>query len=152
MPSTAGRPATRAARSSVRPAITMPTSSCSAHTTTAASGACSAPTRPPRSSVSSARARSSWSERGERSEALRFLAYEWTFLRVFWAMLAFFALLIVVWLIVLVLYDNFARHDPSGLAKAGWTVLVIALPFIGVLIYMIARPGTADRDFSGGGV
>jgi hypothetical protein len=67
-------------------------------------------------------------------------------------MLAFFAMLIVVWLIVLVLYDNFARHDHSGWAKAGWTVLVIALPFIGVLIYMIARPATADRDFSGGGV
>jgi Phospholipase_D-nuclease N-terminal len=81
-----------------------------------------------------------------------FLAYEWTFLRVFWAMLAFFAWLIVVWLIVMILYDNFARHDHSGWAKAGWTILVIFLPLIGVLIYMIARPATADRAMSGGGV
>jgi len=80
------------------------------------------------------------------------LSYEWTFLRVFWAMLAFFAFVIVVWLIVMVLYDNFARHDHSGAAKAGWTILVIFLPFIGVLIYLIARPRTADRRRSGGGV
>ena len=80
------------------------------------------------------------------------LAYEWTFLRVFWGMLAFFAFLILVWLIVMVLYDNFARHDHSGWAKAGWTLLVIFLPLIGVLIYMIARPATADRAWSGGGL
>jgi hypothetical protein len=80
------------------------------------------------------------------------LAYEWTFLRVFWGMLAFFAFLIAVWLIVMVLYDNFARNDHSGWAKAGWTVVVIFVPLVGVLAYMIARPSTADRDFSGGGV
>jgi Phospholipase_D-nuclease N-terminal len=65
-------------------------------------------------------------------------------------MLVFFAWLIFLWLVVLVLYDNFARGDHSGWAKAGWTVLVIFLPFIGVLIYMIARPATADRPMSGG--
>jgi predicted membrane channel-forming protein YqfA (hemolysin III family) len=81
-----------------------------------------------------------------------YLAYEWTFLKVFWAMLAFFAFLIFVWLVVMVLYDNFARHDHSGAAKAGWTILVLVLPFIGVLVYIMARPGTADRPFSGGGV
>jgi hypothetical protein len=67
-------------------------------------------------------------------------------------MLVFFAWLIFIWLVVMVLYDNFARHDHSGLAKAGWTALVIFLPFIGVLVYMIARPATADRAMSGGGV
>ena len=81
-----------------------------------------------------------------------FLAYEWTFLRVFWAMLVFFAFLIFVWLVVLVLWDNFARHDHSGWAKAGWTVFVIFVPLIGVLVYMIARPATADRAMSVRGV
>ena len=80
------------------------------------------------------------------------LAYEWTFLSVFWGMFVFFAWVIFIWLAVMILYDNFARHDHSGWAKAGWTILVLFLPFIGVLIYMIARPSTADRDFSGGGV
>ena len=98
-------------------------------------------------------AKPSWSRRsgGESSiqrrkeAALSFLAYEWTFLRVFWAMLVFFAFLIFVWLVVTVLWDNFTRHDHSGWAKAGWTVLVIFLPLIGVLLYMILRPSTADR-------
>ena len=80
------------------------------------------------------------------------LAYEWTFLSVFWSMLVFFAWLIFIWLAVMILYDNFAQHDHSGWAKAAWTILVLFLPFVGVLIYMIARPSTADRDFSGGGV
>jgi hypothetical protein len=67
-------------------------------------------------------------------------------------MLVFFAGLIFIWLVVMILYDNFARHDHSGVAKAAWTILVIFLPFAGVLIYLIARPATADRSFSGGGV
>jgi predicted membrane channel-forming protein YqfA (hemolysin III family) len=67
-------------------------------------------------------------------------------------MLAFFAFLILLWLVVTILYDNFARNDHSGWAKAGWTALVLFLPFVGVLIYLIARPATADRDLSGGGV
>jgi predicted membrane channel-forming protein YqfA (hemolysin III family) len=80
------------------------------------------------------------------------LAYEWTFLRVFWGMLAFFAFLIVLWFAVMMLYDNFARNDHSGWAKAAWTVLILFLPLVGSLIYLIARPRTADRDLSGGGV
>jgi len=42
--------------------------------------------------------------------------------------------------VIMVLIDNFSRHDHSGLAKAGWTLFLIALPLIGVLTYMIARP------------
>ena len=40
----------------------------------------------------------------------------------------------------MILSDNFRRRDHSGLAKAGWTLLVIFLPLIGVLFYMITRP------------
>jgi len=32
------------------------------------------------------------------------------------------------------------KTNVSGWAKAGWTVFVIALPLLGVLVYMIARP------------
>lgn len=66
-------------------------------------------------------------------------------------MLVFFAWLIFIYLVVMVLWDNFKRHDHSGWAKAGWTILVIFLPFIGVLIYMIARPATADGAMRGTG-
>jgi hypothetical protein len=57
-----------------------------------------------------------------------------------WTMFIFFAWVIWIWLLILVLSDNFRRRDHSGWAKAGWTLLVIFLPLIGVLIYMITRP------------
>ena len=42
--------------------------------------------------------------------------------------------------------DMFSRHDLSGWAKAAWAVLVIVLPFLGVLIYLIANgQGMAER-------
>ena len=62
------------------------------------------------------------------------------FLDIMWTMFIFFAWVIWIWLLILVLTDNFRRRDHSGLAKAGWTLLVIFLPLIGVLIYMITRP------------
>ena len=42
------------------------------------------------------------------------LAYEWTFLSVFWSMLVFFAWLIFIWLAVMILYDNFAGTTTPG--------------------------------------
>jgi phospholipase D-like protein len=62
------------------------------------------------------------------------------FLDIFWTMTIFFAWVIWIYLLILVLTDNFRRRDHSGLAKAGWTLLVIFVPLIGVLIYMITRP------------
>jgi hypothetical protein len=49
---------------------------------------------------------------------------------------------IFVYLLILVLADNFRRTDQTGWAKAGWTLFVIFLPLFGVLVYMIARPNT----------
>ena len=63
--------------------------------------------------------------------------------QVFWSMLWFFLFFIWIWLLIMVLADNFRRHDHSGLAKAGWTLFVIFLPLIGVLVYMIVRPAQA---------
>jgi phospholipase D-like protein len=62
------------------------------------------------------------------------------FLDIMWTMFIFFAWVIWIWLLILVLSDNFRRRDHSGWAKAGWTLLVIFLPLIGVLTYMITRP------------
>jgi len=63
-----------------------------------------------------------------------------------WTMFIFFAWVIYIWLIIMVLGDNFRRSDHSGGAKAGWTVLIIFAPLLGILIYMIARPKTADAQ------
>ena len=61
-------------------------------------------------------------------------------LDVFWTMLIFFAFVIWIYLLFMVLADNFKRRDLSGAAKAGWTLFVIFLPLLGVLVYMIVRP------------
>ena len=65
---------------------------------------------------------------------------DYPFLDIFWTMLIFFAWVIWIWLLIMVLADNFARRDHSGWAKAGWTLFVIFTPLLGVLVYMIARP------------
>jgi hypothetical protein len=68
------------------------------------------------------------------------LAYSYPILGVFWSMLIFFGFLLVIWVVIWCFVDDFRRSDHSGLAKAGWAVLIIFLPLFGALIYMIARP------------
>lgn len=62
-------------------------------------------------------------------------------LSVFLYMLWFF--LFVMWLFLLfaVITDIFRSHDLSGWGKAGWTVLILVLPLVGVLAYLIIRGG-----------
>ena len=61
-------------------------------------------------------------------------------------MVVFFAFVIWVWLLITVFADIFRRHDLSGWGKAGWTVLLIVLPYLGVFIYLIANSqGMAER-------
>jgi hypothetical protein len=43
------------------------------------------------------------------------------------------------WLLITVFSDLFRRHDISGWGKAGWSLLVIVLPYLGVFIYLIAQ-------------
>ena len=68
------------------------------------------------------------------------LGDSYPFLDIFWTMCIFFAWVIWVSLVIMVLLENFRRRDHSGWAKAGWTLFVIFVPLIGVLTYMIARP------------
>jgi hypothetical protein len=37
------------------------------------------------------------------------------------------------------LFDMFGDHTLSGWGKAGWTILLIFIPWLGALIYLIAR-------------
>ena len=64
----------------------------------------------------------------------------------FWAMLWFFLFFAWIWLLIRIFADIF-RSDTSGWVKAGWTIFVIFLPFLGVLVYLIAQGGNmAQRD------
>jgi hypothetical protein len=65
-------------------------------------------------------------------------------LDVFLTMLWYFVWFLWIFLVATVLADVFRSRDLSGPAKAGWTVLVVVLPFAGVLIYLISR---GDRMF-----
>src|SRR5947208_4336429 len=56
-----------------------------------------------------------------------------------WSMFVFFMWILWFWLLFTVFGDLFSRHDISGWAKAGWSVFVIILPFLGVFIYLIAE-------------
>jgi Phospholipase_D-nuclease N-terminal len=75
------------------------------------------------------------------------LANTYPFLSVFWYMLLFFAFIIWIWLLITVFVDIFRRHDASGWVKALWIIFIIILPYLGVLIYIIAEhKGMADRN------
>jgi hypothetical protein len=56
-----------------------------------------------------------------------------------WVMLMWFLLFAWILVIVGVVTDIFRSHDLSGGAKAGWLLLVIVIPWLGVVIYLIAR-------------
>jgi hypothetical protein len=58
---------------------------------------------------------------------------------VMWTMFVFFAWILFFWMLFGVFGDLFGRHDISGWAKAGWTILVIILPYLGIFIYLIAN-------------
>jgi hypothetical protein len=69
------------------------------------------------------------------------------FLNIFWTILIFFAWVAWIWIAITVLIDLFRRRDIGGWAKALWVVFVIVLPFLGVLIYLIAyHDGMAERS------
>jgi len=63
-----------------------------------------------------------------------------------WTMFVFFAWVIWIWLLFTIFADLFRRHDTSGWSKAGWTLLLLCLPFVGVMIYLIVESkGMAER-------
>jgi hypothetical protein len=73
------------------------------------------------------------------------LAYDYPLLGVFWTMLWFFLFFIWIWILIAVFADLFRSHDIGGFAKALWVIFIIILPFLGVLIYLIARGGSMQR-------
>jgi ABC-type multidrug transport system fused ATPase/permease subunit len=77
--------------------------------------------------------------------AQTYLAYDYPLLSVFWSMLLFF--LWIMWFVLLfrIITDIFRDDAMSGWAKAGWMVLTILLPFLGVFIYVIARGKNMGR-------
>jgi Phospholipase_D-nuclease N-terminal len=75
------------------------------------------------------------------------VAADYPFLDVFWTIIIFFCWVCWIWIVIIVFVDLFRRHDVGGWGKAGWVVFVIVLPFLGVLIYLIAQhDGMRERS------
>jgi hypothetical protein len=85
-------------------------------------------------------------QRAFGGEPVPVIASSYPFLNILWSTLIFFAWVIFIWIAITVLIDVFRRHDISGWGKAGWVILVVIFPWIGVLIYLIANhDGMAER-------
>ena len=69
------------------------------------------------------------------------LATDYPVLDLFLTMLYFFLFFIWIWLLIMVFFDIFRSHDMGGGAKALWVIFIIILPYLGVLVYLIARGG-----------
>ena len=74
------------------------------------------------------------------------LATDWNFGSVLWVMLEFFFLFMAIWIFIMVFGDIFRRRDLSGWAKGGWVILIFIVPFLGAIIYLIARPKMTEQD------
>jgi hypothetical protein len=80
-------------------------------------------------------------------EPLLISASSYPFLNVFWDILIIFAWILFIWVAIICFTDIFRRRDISGWAKAGWIILIVILPWIGILIYLIANhDGMAERS------
>jgi Phospholipase_D-nuclease N-terminal/Short C-terminal domain len=75
------------------------------------------------------------------------MAADYPFLDVLWTMIIFFCWVAWIWILITVFSDVFRRDDIGGWGKAGWVVFTIVLPFLGVLIYLIAQhDGMRERS------
>jgi hypothetical protein len=59
--------------------------------------------------------------------------------------LEFFLFVAWIWILFAVISDLFRDHEMSGGGKAIWIIFLVFIPFLGVLVYLIAR-GHGMRD------
>ena len=72
---------------------------------------------------------------------------DFPFLEFLWSMILFFAWVAWIWIAITCFADIFRRHDIGGGNKALWIVFIILIPFLGVLVYLIAQhDGLRERN------
>jgi hypothetical protein len=67
-------------------------------------------------------------------------------LQFFWYMVVFYLFFMVIWMFIQIFADIFRRENLSGWGKAAWIFLIFVFPFLGILIYVIARPKNTEQD------
>ena len=71
---------------------------------------------------------------------------DFSFLDLIWTIIIIYALFVVIMMLVSIVADLFRDRGLSGWAKAGWVILLLVFPLLGILIYLIARhEGMAER-------
>jgi hypothetical protein len=50
-----------------------------------------------------------------------------------------FFFVIWIWLLIAIFSDLFRDHELSGWAKAAWVLFLLVIPYISILVYLIAR-------------
>ena len=74
-------------------------------------------------------------------------ANDYPIVGLFWTMLFLFFWIAVLFLLFRVFVDILRSKDLSGWAKALWLILVVLVPFIGVVAYVIVRGySMSERD------
>ena len=74
-------------------------------------------------------------------------AADYPFMNVFWTMILFFFWVAWIWVLIMVFSDLFRRHEVSGWVKALWIIVVIFMPFLGVLVYVLVNGhGMTERN------
>jgi hypothetical protein len=72
---------------------------------------------------------------------------DYPLLNLFLTMLYFFLWIAWLFLLFRIILDIFRSADLGGWGKAGWTILIVFVPFLGVLVYVIARGSSMqERD------
>jgi hypothetical protein len=75
------------------------------------------------------------------------IAADYPFMNLLWSMIIFFAWVAWIWILIVILTDVFRRHDIGGWTKALWTIFLVVIPFLGVLVYLVAQhDGMAERQ------
>jgi hypothetical protein len=61
------------------------------------------------------------------------------FFDILWSIVLLFLLVAWIWVVISVLADVFRSRDMRGISKALWVLLIILIPWLGVLAYILIR-------------
>jgi NADH:ubiquinone oxidoreductase subunit 6 (subunit J) len=64
---------------------------------------------------------------------------DFSFLDLIWTIIVIYALFVVIMVLFTIVGDLFRDHELSGWGKAGWLILLVVFPLVGILLYLIVR-------------
>ena len=73
------------------------------------------------------------------------LASSYPLLDLFWTMLMIFLFVFWIFILIQIVVDIFRSHDMNGWVKAIWLIFILIVPFLSVLVYLIARGGKMQQ-------